>query len=189
MSFSFSDLNLSNVSAQEARKGGLPEGWHVVKIVDAKVLPEKSFNGFTEISITAEGVSAEGVVSDKISVEHPEAEFANSPNGTVGGNLQGKIVLGGLTKIKSLCEFGGHPNPNNPGDIKSLIGLIVGARVVKEEYEKDGQTRSISKLYQYDCFCRPEKIATDPIASKPAVQASASEAASSKPAGQSIFAS
>lgn len=162
--FSFADLNLSNVAPQEARKAGLPEGLHVIKIVDAKVLPEKSRNGYTEVQITGEGVHVDGIVSDRIAVAHNDAEFAKTDKGIVGKNTQGKVVLGGMTNIRSLCEFGGHPNPEKPGDIATLKGLVVGAKVVKEEYQKEGETRRISKFAQYDPFCRPERVTTDPLA-------------------------
>lgn len=133
MSFSFNNLDLSNT---EVAKGGqtLKPGRYVAKVKDAKVRQTRSNGAQLECQFTDEG--GEGTIKAWLNIHVPSSQEAT------------RI---GREQLKALLVHGGHPNPNRPGDVTTVKGLRVGIGVVKDEYQKDGETRTGAKVsYFFD---------------------------------------
>ena len=48
---------------------------------------------------------------------------------------------------------GGHPSPDKPGDISSLVGLRVGVHVEKDEYtDTTGMKREGSRVKRFGAY-------------------------------------
>ena len=123
-SWSFDKLDLANVS-DEGGRATLRPGNHSVKIAEAEIKTTKAGTGkYLQIKLANE----EGqYVTDRINVHNPNP----------------KATEIGLARLKSLLTFGGHPSPDKPGDIKSIINLKVGVRVEQGEswQDNDGNVR------------------------------------------------
>lgn len=121
--FNFRELDLSNVRAAGI-SNRLRPGNYICTISDAKIEPMKSKNGYSaKIVLVANDMSGE--IPAYISVAHKNEETRRI----------------GLEQLKGLLVAAGHPNPDAPGDINSLVKLQVGVRVISEPYIKDGQER------------------------------------------------
>lgn len=132
MSFSFRNLNLKNVDVKSGAERLRP-GRYVARVSGAELRQTKS--GGSAVRVELVDVDGGGVISDFINVHVPSSAEAS------------RI---GLERLKSLLVFGGHRNPDQPGDINTLKGLVVGIRVVAEEYDdKDGNKREGSKIKSY----------------------------------------
>jgi len=142
--FSFNNLNLSEVEFS----GGssiLDPGRHVVKVDSAELKDTRT--GGKQIAVSFSSTEGKGGIRAWINVHVP-----SSPTATKIGREQ----------LKALLVNGGHANPDHPGDVASLVGLIVGVGVAEDRYIKDGEERVGSKVSYY----------FDPkTASKPAPQA------------------
>lgn len=140
MTFSFSNLNLANVDVGSGAERLAP-GRYAARITDAELRETKSGGNAVVVKFT--DVDGRGTIQDFINVNVPKSSDAT------------RI---GLERLKSLLVHGGHKNPDNPRDIKSLKGLIVGIRVVDEEYtDKDGNKRNGSKIKSYLALEASEK--------------------------------
>lgn len=140
MTFSFRNLNLSNVTAAGGSTRIKP-GRYVVRVNGAEIRETKSRGHQVVVELVDDGTGAK--ISDWINV--------NVPTST-------KATQIGLERLKSLLVNSGHSNPDQPGDIKSLIGLRVGINVVEEEYEdKEGNKKSGSSVHYY---YKPENAPT-----------------------------
>lgn len=131
MSFTFNSLNLSNV---EVSNGGsiLPVGNHVVQITDVKA--EKKTTGAQQVVVSMKEVDGVRTITDWIIVHNP-----NHP----------KNAEIGLSQLKSLCHWGGHPDPDNPfpnGDVSVLKGLVMGIYVKEDTY--NGKTSNKVASYK-----------------------------------------
>ena len=126
--WSFNNLNLSDVTAQRSTPG-LPEGKHVCVINDAEVKTSRS--GF-QIVLVLEEINGLGVTKDNITLH----SNSNEDNYKMAERI-------GKERFKAVLECGGHPNPNNPGDIHSIEGLVVGVICERSEdwVGDDGNTR------------------------------------------------
>lgn len=151
-SFSFSSLSLSGVQAASGAAGLLP-GRYIVKTKGAEISKTKDGKGaFIRVTLVDEG--GKGVITDRINVFNANAE----------------AVRIGKEQLRALCEFGGHPDPDNLGQhgIASLNGLRVGVLVGSEEY--NGEKRGVVKGYMH-----PDSVgtagATAPKAAAPAAGA------------------
>ncbi|MGL4754926.1 MAG: hypothetical protein ACRCXB_21355 [Aeromonadaceae bacterium] len=122
----FAALNLSNV---EEEQGGrtLQVGDHICRITSAKLEKTASGKGM-KLLVQFDGINGGGYVRDVINVFNPSAQATDI----------------GRKRLKHLLIQAGHPNPDQPGDVATMVGLIVGVHVVKGEDWKDetGQTRS-----------------------------------------------
>jgi hypothetical protein len=118
MTWSFNNLNLSDVNAQRATPG-LPEGKHVCVINDAEIKPSRSGH---QIVLVLEEINGLGMTKDYITL--------NSTNNEDNFKLAERI---GKERFKAVLECGGHPNPNAPGDIHSVEGLVVGVICERSE--------------------------------------------------------
>lgn len=143
MAFSFTDLDLTNVSVST---GGsmLSPGDYVAKVVDAKIIATKDKTG-----------------------HRFEAKFQDTKGGGsitywMNVNLPGKpeATKIGREQLKSLAYFGGHPTPDKPGDVKSFFGLTVGIRVIETTY--DGK-----KSAEVQYVCDPAKFDPTSFVAKP----------------------
>lgn len=140
MTFSFRNLNLANVTASTGSTR-LKPGRYVVRVGGAEIRETKSRGHQVVVELIDDASGAK--ISDWINV--------NVPTST-------KATQIGLERLKSLLVNSGHPNPDQPGDIKSLVGLRVGINVVEEEYEdKEGNKRAGSSVHYY---WKPEGAAT-----------------------------
>lgn len=126
MSFSFSSLNLSGV---KAATGGsvLPPGEYVVKVKKAEITDIK--DGGKALKVVMVETNDKGVITDQINVHLP-------------GRSEEAVRIG-METLRALCEFGGHPDPDNIGahGVQSLVGLTVGIRVGSEKYEGKDRSR------------------------------------------------
>lgn len=126
----FGNLDLSKVAA-EGEGSKLRAGSYSCRITKAEVKDTASGNGGKVLYVTLDGVNGEGSITDRINIHNPNPQ----------------TVEIALRRLASLLRNGGHPNPNKPGDVKSMLGLVVGVHVDPEEYQdKEGQTRMGSKI-------------------------------------------
>lgn len=152
MSFSFRNLNLKNVDVKSGAERLRP-GRYVARVSGAELRQTKS--GGSAVRVELVDVDGGGTISDFINVHVPSSADAS------------RI---GLERLKSLLVYGGHRNPDQPGDIATLKGLTVGIRVVSEEYtDKDGNKREGSKVKNY--------LAVEDNATTPKAEEKTSEAA------------
>lgn len=131
MGFSFKDLNLSGVDA--ASSGAtLKPGRHVCEVKEASLKDTRQNGKMLELKLSAFQADADGSIRAWINLFVPSSDKAT------------KI---GKEQLKALLVYGGHPNPDKPGDISTLKGLVVGVSVVSESYtDKDGNEREGSKV-------------------------------------------
>lgn len=123
----FANLDLSNI--QEAGPRTLRPGVHLCKITEAKVEPTRG--GGTRVAVKFEGVKEAGYVYDFINIHLP------------GKSPRAEEI--GRERLKSLLVAAGHPNPNRPGDIRSLLGLQVMVNVEQGEDYKDPRTGEVRR--------------------------------------------
>lgn len=123
----FSQLDLSGV--QESGPRTLRPGVHQCRISEAKVEPTRG--GGTRIALKFEGTHEPGFVYDFINIHLP------------GKNPRAEEI--GRERLKSLLVAAGHPNPNRPGDIRTLIGLQVMVNVEQGEDYRDSRTGEVRR--------------------------------------------
>lgn len=114
------DLNLTGVDIQRAATT-LPPGKYVCRTSDAKVQTNKA-GGF-QIVVKLTDVDGAGSVTDYITVKAPAGA---SPNAQKAAEI-------GRERLKALLTYGGHSNPDHPGDISRYNGLVVGVIVEQGE--------------------------------------------------------
>lgn len=123
MSFNFRDLDLSGAGFDT---GGntLKPGKHTVEITDAE-LKKTSTGGF---AVRVKMENDQGYVQDFINVKNKSEQAQEI----------------GRRRLHTLLHEAGHPNPDKPGDIKSIVGLSVGVIVEQgEDWTDDkGEKRS-----------------------------------------------
>ena len=108
----FSELDLSGI--EEARGVSiLQPGTYDVRVLTAEWQEMNNGNGH-QVMVELEDTAGTGTIRHWINVHHKTSKQAQEI---------------GQRQLKSLLQFGGHPNPDKPGDISSLRGLIVGAVV------------------------------------------------------------
>tara|TARA_B100000424_G_scaffold271708_1_gene276050 strand:- start:39829 stop:40338 length:510 start_codon:yes stop_codon:yes gene_type:complete len=128
MAFNFRELNLSGVEVSGAAPI-LQPGRYVCEVTDAFLKPTK--NGGSSIEITLNDTKGGGSVRSWVNVHVPISEQAT------------RI---GREQLKALLIYGGHSNPERPGDISSLKGLKVGVSVGQDKYTMDGVEKVGSKV-------------------------------------------
>ena len=126
--FSFDNLNLSGVKTSAG--GGLQPGRYICKVKEATL--RDTAKGGKQVEVTLEDKASGSTIRAWLNVHVPEGAEAT------------RI---GREQLKSLLVHGGHATPDAPGDIKSLVGLVVGVSVKADNYEKSGETRIGSKVH------------------------------------------
>lgn len=116
--WSFDKIDLGTVEDGGGRATLYP-GNHQVKVAKAEIKTTKAGNG-KYVEVRLENESGQYVV-DRINVKNPSQTATDI----------------GLARLKSLLTHGGHPTPDKPGDIASLVGLELGVRVEAGESWKD----------------------------------------------------
>jgi len=147
MSFSFNNLNLSGVSVSTSSL--LKPGKYVVRISDAKVIDTSDRSG-KRLELNFAEVNGGGNIRHYVNLHLPK-----SPKATEIGKGQ----------LKTILHFGGHANPDHPGDVNTMKGLIVGIVVGTEVYNKDGESRTTSKV---DRVVDPHEVNPAQYAARPA---------------------
>lgn len=121
--FNFRELDLTAVKASGI-SNRLKPGNHICTIAEAKIEPLKSKNGFSaKVVLVADDMSGE--IANYFNIAHKSEDAQRI----------------GREQLKGLLVAAGHPTPDHPGDISSLLKLKVGVRVVEEPYIKDGKER------------------------------------------------
>ena len=143
MAFSFNDLDLTNVNVST---GGamLSPGDYVAEITGAKMIKTKDKTG------------------DRLEVKFSDVKGGGSINHWLNLNLPGKPepTKIGREQLKTLAYFGGHPNPDKPSDVKTLVGLKVGIRVIETTYDN-------KKSAEVQYVCDPAKVDPTNFVAKP----------------------
>jgi hypothetical protein len=126
--FSFDQLNLSAVRVFMG--SSLQAGRYICEVKDASL--RDTSKGGKQVEVNFEDKQGAGSIRTWLNVHVPDGAEAT------------RI---GREQLKSLLIYGGHASPDQPGDIKSLVGLSVGVAVKKEDYQKNGETRSGSRVH------------------------------------------
>ena len=123
---SFKDLDLSSVEFSTHAQV-LKPGRHEVSVTWAEWYETKSGGSAVKYTLGND----DGVISGMINV--------------VNSNPKAESI--GRETLKKLLTFGGHPNPNKPGDISTMRGLKLGVSVSLDKYtDRDGVERDGSKV-------------------------------------------
>lgn len=130
MSFNFNELNLTD---SEVSSGSviLKPGKYVAKIKDAKVSPSKKNDGSMVMSLRVEDVNGGGSINHWINI-------------LVKSSAEATRI--GRSELKTMLFYGGHQNPDKPGDVSTINGLTVGVLIGEEKYMKDGVEKSGSTV-------------------------------------------
>lgn len=128
MSFSFNELNLSNVQVSSG-SATLKPGRYQCEVTDAVLRDTRT--GGKQIEVSLNDLAGGGNIRVWLNVHLPSSQEAT------------RI---GREQLKAMLTFGGHATPDNPSDISSLKGLKPGVRVVSDSYQKDGETRTGSTV-------------------------------------------
>lgn len=131
MAFSFNDLNLGSYDVGGAGQTLKPGRYHC-EVTEVKLRDTRS--GGKQVEVTLQDKKDGLQIRHWINVHVPSSE---------------KATRIGREQLKALLTFGGHPTPDNPSDIASLRGLTPGVSVGEDTYEKDGETRTGSKVKGY----------------------------------------
>lgn len=162
------DLDLSGVEAKEGVVL-LPPGRHAVYTHGAKVDTTATERQIVVMVQSADG-AGELTARFKCWAKNDDAKRIS------------------LERLKAMCEFGGHPNPNKPflAGTDPLNGLAVGVLVeMGKPYTKDGKTKQypeIKGFYKLDAedHMRVKGIAVRALSQKKGGQASISQMASAQ---------
>lgn len=148
----FGGLDLSGVEAESGRKTLAP-GSYTCVMREAKVEAAKGGTG-QYLYVELHDVNGGGAVIDRITLANKNAD----------------AVRIGLQRLKALLESARHPNPNKPGDVKSLNGLKVGVHVEEGEPWQDTKTGEMRKgggrPRKYGAYFTPEGADTATAAVK-----------------------
>jgi hypothetical protein len=128
MGFSFNDLNLSNVTVTSAPRTLRP-GRYAVEVKEAELTPTR--NGGTQLKCRLVDKASNDSILHWIPLHNPNSEI----NQRIGRE-----------QFKAMLVHGGHNNPDEPGDIKTVNGLVVGVSIGTDSYMKDGEQREGSKV-------------------------------------------
>ena len=125
---SFKDLDLSGVQFSTTPRT-LKPGDHECKVEEARYDDTKS--GGKAVYVTLKSEAGDGSIRTMFNLV----------------NKSETAMRIGQEQLKSLLTFGGHPNPDRPNDISSLIGLKVGVRVGSDSWtDMNGEEREGSKV-------------------------------------------
>lgn len=145
--FSFNELNLSGVDVSH----GMPilkPGKYVAVVREAKMTPDKSNDGSMSLELKFDDVKGTGGIREWL----PVYNRSSSERQRIARQ-----------QLKNLLFYGGHPNPDRPGDVNLMRGLTVGIVVADETFKgRDGIERTMTKV---KAFIDPAEI--DPTNHQP----------------------
>lgn len=146
----FGSLDLSNV--QESGAPRLQPGKYMVKCTEAKVGSFGEHDINKRVECVFEDVNGSGTTSVRFNVHYP----ANADTARIG-----------LEQLKSFLVSAGHPNPDQPGDLGTLIGLKVGVVVDqgKPYTNREGRLVTPNEVKRY---LKPEEFEAYNFVSRPA---------------------
>jgi hypothetical protein len=138
----FGGLNLSGIEASDYV--GIPEGNHVVRAMDAKIEDVAGSKTNKKLVVEFKEVGGPGRIRFQFNVH----------------NTSEKAQEIGLRQLKSFLVSGGHPSPDNPRDISSLKGLVVGVTVApgKPYLDKEGNEKIRNEIKR---FFSPAELGED----------------------------
>ncbi|NDD53858.1 hypothetical protein EBZ39_08255 [bacterium] len=133
----FAELDLSGVQA-DVGSARLPEGTYRVRCTDAKIVAK---DGSRDRALVVDLVCQDGHGDIKVNfnVSHSSAQAQDIA----------------LRQLKGFLEVSGHPNPNKPGDVKTLVGLscVIAVGMGKpwtDDKGKQRQNTEVKKYFPYD---------------------------------------
>jgi hypothetical protein len=131
----FGELDLSDVKG-ESGSARLREGSYRVKCTEAEVVaPGKDGSKDRAVLVSLVCLDGHGDIKVNFNVFH--------------NNEQAQDI--GLRQLKGFLEVAGHPSPDRPGDVKSLVGLsctvIVG--MGKPWTDKEGKQRQNTEVKKF----------------------------------------
>ncbi|PWC63976.1 hypothetical protein TSH7_09865 [Azospirillum sp. TSH7] len=124
--WSFRNLDLSGVDMASGATVLKPGRW-VCKATEVELDMNSGKTGRI-LKVKLVEVNGQGVITAKLNVQHQNADAQRI----------------GLGELKALLTHGGHPNPEKPGDIKSVKGLVTGVTVTHDSstyVDNKGKTR------------------------------------------------
>lgn len=121
MSFNFANLDLTGVKPSTGGSS-VPVGPNLLEVTNAELTDNKAKTG-KQLMVELSMMDGSG---------RKCRDYITVSDSRTGENFKTAVRIG-LERLRALLEFGGHPNPNNPGDISTLIGLVVGVHIEKGE--------------------------------------------------------
>jgi len=106
----FADLDLSDTTAAGTV---VPPGKHIAKISHAAMAKSKAGSAMLNVSFR----TRVGDIMSRFNIGHPKPDVRDLAK----------------SQLKGLLECAGHPNPNRPGDVNTLVGLTVGINVREQK--------------------------------------------------------
>lgn len=153
MSFNFSELNLSGA---EVQSGGsmLKPGKYIATVKEVKVTPTSKNDGSVKMDLVLEAANGGGTIKHWINLYNKTSAEATR----IGRN-----------ELKTLLHFGGHPNPNQPGDVALIKNLTVGLLIKEAKYTKNGVEKTGSEVGAFidPAEVDPERYTPRPLAAPP----------------------
>ncbi len=129
----FGELDLSDVQS-DVGSARLREGTYRVKCTDAKIAAKE---GSKDRALVVDLVCQDGHGDIKVNfnVSHHSAQAQEIA----------------LRQLKGFLEVSGHPNPNKPGDVQSLIGLecVIAVGMGKPWTDDKGKQRHNTEVKKY----------------------------------------
>jgi len=140
-SWNFGDLDLSD-SEVDSGEQRLQPGRYICEVVHAELKSVKTDARAKRLEVGFVDVSGLGSIRESINIHLPKSEEATQI---------------GKKQLITLLTHGGHPTPERPGDIKSLVGLTVGVNVSIDKYQdKKGEMRDGAAIDSWHPYFNPE---------------------------------
>lgn len=141
--FDFGSLDLSEYDADSGEMR-LKPGRYVCRITEASLekVTSEGNKGGRRLQVVFADRDGHGTIRESINVHLPKSSEATEI---------------GKKQLKTLLTHAGHPTPNNPGDISSIKGLVVGVNVDKDTFKNDrGDIIPTSKVHGWHPYFNPE---------------------------------
>lgn len=144
----FGSINLTGVAA-DGEGMNLRPGSYTCRVSKAEVKDSKDGRGKV-LHLSFNEVDGRGSIMDFVNIYHQKQDVREI----------------GARRLANFMRSTNHPNPDNPGDIKSLIGLTVGVHVDPKEYvNKAGDKKMGSGVRERGAYFSPDGKVEAPQAS------------------------
>lgn len=129
----FDKLDLTGVEAQTSMR--LQSGKYIVRCSNAEVKASENSSRNRMLALQFDDEAGNGDIRVNLNIHH--------------SSEQAQEIA--LRQLKSFLEEAGHPNPDKPGDVKSLVGLTVGIVVGfgKPWTDRDGKSRTSTEVKRF----------------------------------------